>query len=1254
MFVRFSGLVGLLLVAGACQVSLDAPPGVTISCAAGGTCPGELVCVQGVNACVEPGTSCVDQRDGGFFPAADGNVCARGGAAGVCRGGACIRCGDGVIEEGETCDDGNLDSDDACPINCLEARCGDGFVQVGVEECDDGNTTEEDACLTTCARNVCGDGFVDAAVEECDDQNGNENDGCSLCALNLWRPTLAFGLGRDGGAPASASLTSLGPLAATRSGLLYAGWSRITSGPGIIETNYTIGGVYLMSAAANVVLPATRRDGGTQGEPVPEQGLARGLQLGQVTGLTTDARGNLLLTMVNYSSQTAGTFLTFGAYVLRLDLDGTLTIVAGDEQRCLTTPDTRSCGGLGRARDATFSDLNGLAFDRRGRLHIVDGPSVRYIDADGTIQQRTGVSSEPCATTGCGDGGFAAAARFIGPLAIAVDADDNLYVADFGDHRVRRVEPDERITTVYGDGTACTDWPACDSGRKLNAPSGLALNGNELYIVDDRGGVLANSGSVVRRARLGQQGTDIIFGTGSPCDGRGCGDGGPATAAASSFIDGITVLVDGRIAITDVDSKLNLPAENPPTRVRVIDVGTNSVGPLAGRVGPEPPLTRTFPTSHDGAVPVWSDGGDLFFATAAHVFAVDPTTNYVELIAGADRCDVGSATCQTTSGPATSFSFSLIGDMDAGDGALYVADIGRAQVFAVSDGTVQHVFGAAQLCSFAVCGDVADARNAQVKSIGGISYDAGHLYVSDPKSHVVWDVTVGGGAARIAGTGVAGSSGDGGPALNATFRCPLGVLASNDGGVYITDPDSCVVRVVRAGTITEVASSGACVSPATLDTTTDCGRWDEGPALTPLAIVEDATGIVVGGTSTVSRITSGSLTRIAGRLPVEVPFELAEGDPAIDVPLAGVRLAGRVGSPLLIGARLAERSIIRRLAGDGTLRIVIGDIDGSITGAFAVAELFSPRSAARLDATSVLVTDGGTGLVRRVDTARRAVEPSIFGRFGRDLSSVTPVPARFATPLNFAADAIAVDPASHTIYLAASAEGQFATIDAPNFEQATTWTALYRGRLRDGPAGILGAAALAYDPVSARLYVSDDQKHGIYVLNPITLSAEALAGTPPFVGFAGDGGLASSALLDTPSGLAVAASGALYIADQGNHRVRKIDTRGIIDTVLGTGIASSEGSDGPARTLPVDSPTSLAFDQYGNLLVSAGPVLRVVYADENGEPSGTSLAGTLYDARAVANQRDVIRCLTAAFSGEDGEIYVADACSGAVLLLQRR
>lgn len=86
-------------------------------------------------------------------------------------------CGNGIIENGEECDDANDDNLDVCTNACRQRVCGDGLVQLG-ELCDDGNDVNDDACTNLCTLPSCGDGFLQPS-EQCDDGNFDDADGCS-------------------------------------------------------------------------------------------------------------------------------------------------------------------------------------------------------------------------------------------------------------------------------------------------------------------------------------------------------------------------------------------------------------------------------------------------------------------------------------------------------------------------------------------------------------------------------------------------------------------------------------------------------------------------------------------------------------------------------------------------------------------------------------------------------------------------------------------------------------------------------------------------------------------------------------------------------------------------------------------------------------------------------------------------------------------------------------------------------------------
>ncbi len=99
---------------------------------------------------------------------------------------------------------------------------------------------------------------------------------------------------------------------------------------------------------------------------------------------------------------------------------------------------------------------------------------------------------------------------------------------------------------------------------------------------------------------------------------------------------------------------------------------------------------------------------------------------------------------------------------------------------------------------------------------------------------------------------------------------------------------------------------------------------------------------------------------------------------------------------------------------------------------------------------------------------------------------------------------------------------------------------------------------------------------------------------PTLGGFGGDNGPAKDAKFSTPSGIVADAAGNLFIADADNHRVRRIDTNGMITTYAGGGAEGNLGEGGPATAAYLSYPAVLAFDPAGNLLIGTTPGLRRV------------------------------------------------------------
>ena len=166
------------------------------------------------------------------------------------------------------------------------------------------------------------------------------------------------------------------------------------------------------------------------------------------------------------------------------------------------------------------------------------------------------------------------------------------------------------------------------------------------------------------------------------------------------------------------------------------------------------------------------------------------------------------------------------------------------------------------------------------------------------------------------------------------------------------------------------------------------------------------------------------------------------------------------------------------------------------------------------------------------------------------------------------------------------ADGEFDLPDGFEFETRFSFA-----QLAGGYAAMVGQASLFYPQglaadAAGNVYVADASQHVVLRVNAANGAMEIFAGTGDEA-YGGDGGPASEAHLDQPHGLAVDAAGNVYVADWGNHRVRKIDvSTGLIETVAGDGMSSYSGDGGPATAASLAYPRGVAVDSAGNVFVA--------------------------------------------------------------------
>ena len=314
-------------------------------------------------------------------------------------------------------------------------------------------------------------------------------------------------------------------------------------------------GFVISAAADNMVTIAGAGADGFSGDG----GNALAAQFGAISGLAVDAQGNIYLAD------------TWNQRVRMIDSGGNISTIAGSGV-------SGDGGDGGPALGAALRWPFGLARDTTGNLYVSTGSRVRKILANGTIMAFAGTPSPGYG----GDGQSAAVASLREPHGLAVDAAGNVYIADSGNFRIRKVNPLGVITTIAGMGQAGYSGdggPA--TAARIGYISALALDpvGN-LYVSDPYNHCvrrISSSGTI-------QTVAGGSFGTG--------GDGGPPTSAQLKYPRGLAVDRNGNLFVADsLNNRIRVAAAGG---VLFTAAGTGAAG-FGGDAGPGPYASLNLP-----------------------------------------------------------------------------------------------------------------------------------------------------------------------------------------------------------------------------------------------------------------------------------------------------------------------------------------------------------------------------------------------------------------------------------------------------------------------------------------------------------------------------------------------------------------------------------------------------------------------------------------------------------------------------------
>jgi sugar lactone lactonase YvrE len=681
-------------------------------------------------------------------------------------------------------------------------------------------------------------------------------------------------------------------------------------------------------------------------------------------------------------------------------------------------------------KPATSTPVSGptdIVFDPSGDAFIPTGAGFPYVIRVDAVTSNVTIIAGTGVATSTGDGGLATSATVETMVGIALDPQGNVYFSATTPQNVRKVNISTGIISTYvGTSQLSTSGFAGDGGpsnmAKLNSPQRIAIDASgNLYIADQ----LNHRIRMVTAPAAGQTYGIIntIVGTGTPSDSPN------GTLSINENLNNprdVDMTPAGDLLIADGFNR----------RIKIVAPPVNFAGTALGSTSSANVSVRVNDTLTVGSYAVGSSSKT--FTSAAPTGTLNGTST---------PCIAGTTlAANTICTVALKFSPQIAGEqgaplqfIDASNNiyTLPLEGLGNAPAATVLPGVINPIAGTGTAGNI---GNNTPAISAQLNSPVGVAFDSlGNCFFTDSANNEVREISATGVITTVAGTGAAGSSGDGGLATVATLNNPTGITVDGAGNIYISDTNNNRIRVVRSGVISPLAGTGVTCSQATTPTCGDGGPSALAQLTSPTGLFLTASGVLyIADTGDNSIRTVGirstAMSTVAGTSTAGY-----SGD-------SGASATAQFSAPSAVAVD-SNGNIYVADTGNNAIRVIHnGTIDtyaGSKTAGFsngpAATAFFNAPSGLAVDAAGTLyVADKSNNAIRRiangqVDTVAGTTTAGLTGNGGNSLLATFSAPQGIGLDNN--GNLVVADTANSILRSVAVASSQ---LDFPATSPGTT------------------------------------------------------------------------------------------------------------------------------------------------------------------------------------------------------------------------